>query len=128
VCHCVTQQLVAAHPLFSGGGERVTLDCSVAMIGITSASISLSKFQGDGPHVPTNDHILFTCLYISNAATFRKDGVLAIEYETSNVIRTLDQFKDMTGRSFEPLLDETLLASVQEAREQARTNTQFTPN
>lgn len=128
LCGNIAQQLTMSHSAFNGGGERLTLNASVAMIGITATAVSLGEFEPNVSARLTHDHVLFSCLYTANASNYNRDGTLAVEFEISNVIKTLDQFQMMTGRSFEPLMDKSLLESVQEAREKAATSTQFTPH
>ena len=121
----VSTQLGMTLTVFEDPGQKVTCSSSVAMIGVaTTASLlcDTTKAQiiidGKSAFVPTPAHVLFASLFVANSSEFYKNGGLAVEFEFNNIIQSLDQFQTLTGRSFEQMLNPSLLERIQELKTQ----------
>lgn len=119
----LAQQYSLASSAFRDPGERTTLSMSVASVGLAAAAMALVKSDdnGSGYYVPTNDDILFACLFTGKSISFRPDGSLEVEFCITNVISTIAQFQEITGRSIEDKLNPTLLGLVNDERKKALT-------
>ncbi len=109
LCNNIIQQYNVASLAFPDAGERTALAMSVAMVGITAACSGLAKY---GNKVPTTDQLLFTSLLIHNSVEFQRDDVLAVGFAYENILKTLDQFREITGRSCEGTLNPSLLEAL----------------
>lgn len=117
VCRNIAEQFSLASQACSDSAEACTLATSLTLVGITATAMYLTKVANDKP--PSNDDVLFTCLFVANSVCFNDDGAALVEFEVSNVIKTLQMFWDITGRSFEPALNESLLRRVNDSRQKA---------
>lgn len=116
LCHTMTQHYMLAQNCFPEAGQKTTLAMSVGMVGVSAMAALLTKKAINNKYVPTVDHIQFACMFLANSASFTEDGGLLVEFDLANVVKTLDQFKEMTGRSFEPELNKQLLEMIQDQR------------
>lgn len=117
VCKNVATQYSMACRAFPEPAEAVTLAASITLVGITATSIYLTQKGPDVP--PDNDDVLFTCLFLSNAVSFNDAGAALVEFDIPCVIKTLQMFWDITGRSFEPAMNESLRERVINNRNKA---------
>jgi hypothetical protein len=117
LCKAIGMQYMMASTAFRDDpGECTTLGISVAMVGIAATCMNITTSSPKRP--PTPDEILFTCLFISNSVAFDRDDTLGVEFGIDNVIRTLEQFKEMTGRELKTM-NPSLLQVVEEVRAQS---------
>jgi hypothetical protein len=119
----VAKQLALSMHAFPEPNERLTLCMSTALVGLMGAIQGVSQWDNIEKFVPTDDHVLFVCLLVSNSVysvgnTSMGHG-FAVEYDVAHILRAMDQFKDLTGRSFEPMMNRSLVAIINEARKQA---------
>lgn len=138
----VALQFSMATSVFRAGAERVTLAVSLAMVGVAAAvndlvdrdkKQSVKNEIGGRTTVPNGDDILFGCLFTANCAHFDSEGGMGIEFSHDNLIKALDTFKEMTGRSYEDSLDPHLLQRINETRSSALSglndnNSKFLPH
>jgi hypothetical protein len=130
----MAQMLHVTQAMFPEPGEKETLFMSASMIGISALAAITAKSVGHGnQYIPTQDHILFASLMTANAVEFDRDGELKVEFDIANVIKAMDQFKEMTGRSFDELMNDSLLGSVNAERNKALSSvsnslSKFMPN
>jgi len=117
ICRNVAEQFSLASRACSDSAEACTLATSLTLVGVTATAMYITKVGNDNP--PNNDDVLFTCLFVANSVCFNDDGAALVEFETSNVVKTLQMFWDITGRSFEPGLNEGLLRRVNDSRQKA---------
>lgn len=117
VCQNVATQFGIASQSCSDASDACTLATSLTLVGITATAMYVTKTSHDKP--PSNDDILFTCLFVANSVCFNDHGAALVEFEISNVIKTLQMFWDITGRSFESDLNPTLLQRVNDSRQKA---------
>jgi len=114
-------QYKTASIAFPDPGARLTLAMGVAMIGV-SATCQLVIEDGL-KEVPDRDELLFACLLISNSAEFVSNDTLtdalAVEFNFENIVKTIDQFHDITGRSIEEHLNKSLVEEVNRTRAKA---------
>lgn len=113
-------QYKAACIAFPEPGQRLTLAMGTAMVGITASHQLIVR---DAESAPTRDELLFTCLLISNSAEFtdfndQKDALI-VEFSFDNIVKTIQQFRDITGRSIEDRLNESLVQEVQAMKAKA---------
>ncbi len=109
--------------MFDEPGESLTIVASVNLVGVTTVVMFLSEDGREAP--PTNDDILFACLYIASSCSFKDNGTALIEFDILNLIKILDQFHQLTGRSYERRLNRSLLDRVNEARDENTTTTRL---
>jgi len=109
LCRNITVQYNVASLAFKDAGEQTTLAMSVAMLGVAATCLTASKATPNSP--PTSDQLLFTCLLIHNSVEFQGD-TLAVEFAWDHVQKTIDQFRDITGRSCEETLNPSLLEAL----------------
>src|SRR6266481_6029944 len=105
LCNNTAEQYSVASLAFPDAGARTTLAMSIAMVGISATCLTTSKATPTIP--PTSDQLLFTCLLIHNSVEFQGD-TLAVEFAWDHVQKTIDQFRDITGRSCEETLNPSL--------------------
>lgn len=121
IVDATAKQLAFGLPFFQDGGGKVTFCTSVAMVGVAATATHLTEVEGKEPGkiVPDADMVQFACLYLANASSFSPNGELLIEFCLDGVIKTLDQFQQMTGRSYEGRLDKSLMEKVRQGRKNA---------
>jgi len=106
---------------FPEPGQRFTLAMGVAMIGV-AATCQLVIKEGL-KETPRRDDLLFACLLISNSAEFISNDtltdVLAVEFSFDNISKTIDQFRDITGRSIEDHLNKSLVEAINDMKTKA---------
>lgn len=118
--HAIINQYKAASVAFEEPGHRLTLAMGVAMVGVTAAHQLVVK---DATKTPDRDELLFTCLLISNSVEFtdadEHRDALIVEFSFDNIIKTIEQFRDITGRSIEDRLNESLVQEVRDLKAKA---------
>lgn len=123
------EQYKTAAVIFPDPGQRLTLAMGVAMVGVTATCQLVLK---DGVAcTPDRDEIMFGCLLISNSVEFMEhdtaNDALVVEFSLDNIIKTIDQFRDITGRSIEDHLNESLVHEVNEMKAKAVETLQHSP-
>jgi hypothetical protein len=119
VVNHVAQQLSMGLNVFQDGREKVTFCTSVSMVGVAASAIQLTETGSEIAPIPDEDMVLFACLYTANASSFNGEGGLFIEFDIGNVIKTMEQFQQLTGRSYEGRLDKSLMDKVRQGRKNA---------
>jgi hypothetical protein len=114
LCKSVAEKFRSAALVFDDPGEGITLIASVSLVGVVAVSIFLGPSGNAAP--PTKDDILFASLYISSSCSFAGNGTAKVEFDIMNVVKVLDQFHQLTGRSYERRINESLLDRVNEIR------------
>lgn len=107
--------------------QRLTFLLSTTLPGLMGAIQGSCKDATEKYFSPNNDHLLFVCLLVANT-TSRVHGAgengesvgYMVEYSIDNIVKTLEMFQELTGRSFEPLLNESLLTVVTTVRDEAK--------
>jgi hypothetical protein len=114
-------QLATASKFFAQEGQKTTLCISLAMVPVTNLCAGFThRGREEGKDFrPTPDDLLFSCLVISNSCWFSTEGAMAAEFSYEHLIQSLDQFREMTRRSYEPELDYNLLQNINKVREEA---------
>lgn len=117
LCKSVAEKFRSATRVFDDPGEGITLTASVSLVGVAAVSMFLGPNGPNGSAAPpTNDDILFASLYISSSCSFAGNGTAMVEFDIMNVVKILDQFHQLTGRSYERRMNESLLDRVNEVR------------
>ena len=117
----IIEQYKMTCSVFQEASQRLTLAMGVAMVGVTATCQLVNK---DGlASSPDRDEILFACLLISNSVEFMphdaSNDALVVEFSFDNIIKTIDQFHDITGRSIESHLNENLVKEATEMKVKA---------
>jgi type 1 fimbria pilin len=118
-CQGVAKMFNMAARAFDDPGEIATLAMSITVVGITATAAYLTKKGKVGN--ADDDEILFTCLFVANSCAFSDAGSAMVEFNFTNIIKTLEQFQTMTGKSFEDKLNTSLLECVNAERNKAAT-------
>lgn len=114
----IGKMVMAATPFFKEDpGELCTMYMSSAAVGVAAACMNMTKATPGRP--PSDDEMQFSCLVLSNALAFSKDGTLVVGWEPVAILKALDQFKLLTGRSFEDKLNVSLLDVINDERTKA---------
>ncbi len=130
----VVHQLAMAMNAFHEPGHKVALSASIAAVGTGAMAAAMAKQVPQGTkYVPNPDDTLFACLMLANSTTYGPDGVMAVEFAFTDVIKTLEDFERLTNRSYEPEMNDSLLGIVNEERAKAQSAfqgemSQFGPN
>lgn len=104
---------------------RLTFLMSVTLPGIMGIISGVCKGGTEQDFRPDNDHLLFACLLIA-ATTSRVTGVrgdnvgFMVEYSIDNIVKSLEMFTELTSRSFEPRMNDSLLEVVNRCRTEAK--------
>src|SRR5216684_698417 len=114
LCKTVAERFRVAARIFDDPGESVTLVASISLVGVTQVAMFLEEDGMEAP--PTNDDILFACLYIASSCAFRDNGTAVVEFDILNIVKILDHFHQLTGRSYERRINRSLLDRVNELR------------
>lgn len=122
-------QYKSATVVFPEPGQCLTLAMGVAMVGVTATCQLVLKNGVED--TPDRDEILFACLLVSNSVEFtgvnEDTDALVVEFSFDNIVRTIDQFRDITGRSIEDHLNESLVHEVNEMKAKAVETLQNSP-
>lgn len=124
-------QIGMASQIYRDPASRLAFLLSTTLPGIMGAIGGLAKDGTDPDFAATGDHVTFTCLLVANATTRvgnidGKGQGFMVEYSIESIVKTLEQFKDMMGRSFEPMMNESLLEVINKVR--SETAEAFTGN
>ncbi len=125
IAQVITDSMISSYKLasavFPGPAGQLTLSMGMAMVGITASAQLVLKHGVN--KVPDRDGVLFACLLIANSAEFANvdehNDALAVEFSFDHVLRTIDQFREITGRSIEGHLNESLIEEVNIRRAKA---------
>jgi hypothetical protein len=117
LCKAVATQFNIVSKAFQKDpGETTTLAASVALVGLSATAMYITKASPE--KAPTQDDLQFTCLFVANSCHYNNEGTAMVEFAIPNVIKTLEQFKELMGRDFNNL-NSTLMDVVTAERNKA---------
>lgn len=125
--NAIAEVIADAASFYREPPQRLTFLLSTTLPGLMGAIQGSCKDATERNFSPNNDHLLFVCLLVANVTSRVRGGGengdsvgYMVEYSIDNIVKTLEMFQELTGRSFEPMMNESLLAVVNGCRNEAK--------